>query len=60
MVYNPLLMYAVSIMLDLEVSVHVFFIRGEDNVVADALSRLLPDVATAAVPSLTISLFTPP
>ena len=58
--YNPLLMYAVSIMLDLKVSVRVFFIRGEDNVVADALSRLLPDVATAAVPSLTISLFTPP
>ena len=58
--YNPLLMHAVSVMLDSDVQVRVLFIRGEDNVVADALSRLLPDVATSVILFLTVAPFAPP
>jgi hypothetical protein len=58
--YNPLLMYATSLLMDHNVHLRVFFIPGEENVVADALSRLLPNVALSISPGLEITMFTPP
>ena len=58
--YNPLLMYAAALLMDCEVHLCVFFIPGAENMVADALSQLLPNVTISISPNLEISLFTPP
>lgn len=58
--YNDLLMSAVTMLLDFHVHLRVFFLPGVENTVADALSRLLPHVATSLVPGLSIEPFTPP
>ena len=58
--YNTILMEAVDALLDMEVSLRVFHIPGEDNTIADALSRGLFDVIRVQQPHLKIALFQPP
>ena len=43
-----------------KMSLCVDHIRGEDNVIADALSRALFDVTSTNFPGLIIAKFTPP
>ena len=58
--YNTILMAAVDVLLDSNISLRVFHIAGEANVVADALSRSLFDVVRAQQPLLKIAIFQPP
>ncbi|KAF9516124.1 hypothetical protein BS47DRAFT_1261334, partial [Hydnum rufescens UP504] len=58
--YNPILFLAVEVMLRANIDLRVFHVPGFDNFVADALSRLLPDVAISHVPGLSVSSFIPP
>ncbi|KIM22103.1 hypothetical protein M408DRAFT_31617, partial [Serendipita vermifera MAFF 305830] len=58
--YNTILMEAVGALLDMGISLRVFHIPGEENVIADALSRSLFDVVRAQCPQLKIGIFQPP
>ena len=58
--YNTILMEAVEILLDTGISLRVFHIPGEENIVADALSRGLFDILRAQQPRLNIAHFQPP
>ena len=58
--YILLLFKAVEIMMDLGVDVRVVHIPGTQNAVADALSRLLFQVANTLHPGLNITIFQPP
>ena len=58
--YNPLVMTAVDLALDLRVEFRVFHIPGDDNIVADAISRFLPGVLDTYAPLLRIQPFEPP
>jgi len=58
--YNPLVMTAVDLALDFHVEFRVFHLPGEDNVVADALSRFRFDVLATFAPHLCIMHFIPP
>jgi hypothetical protein len=58
--YNHLLRRCVDILLANEVQLRVLHIPGEQNIVADALSRCQFSSALASVPELSISPFQPP
>lgn len=58
--YNTILMEAVDALLDMDVSLRVFHVAGEENIVADALSRGLFDIIRVRQPHLKIALFQPP
>ena len=58
--YVSLLLKAVEIMMDFGIEVQVVHIPGVENVVANALSQLLFQVASAHQPGLSISTFQPP
>jgi hypothetical protein len=58
--FNDILKTVMSLLLHHHVSLRVFHILGEDNVVADALSRFENTRAIAACPDLSISSFQPP
>lgn len=57
--YNEIIKASVVLRLDAEVDVRVLHIPGEDNQIADALSRMDFDRALRLRPSLSISSFTP-
>ncbi|KZT25384.1 hypothetical protein NEOLEDRAFT_1148021 [Neolentinus lepideus HHB14362 ss-1] len=58
--YNNILRAAVDILLDSGINLRVHHIPGEENVIADALSRFQNHTATAVLPSLKVSVFQPP
>ena len=58
--YNHLLRRSVDIALANELDLRVLHVPGEQNIVADALSRCLFSVALDAAPQLKISPFQPP
>lgn len=58
--YNHLLRTAVDIMIAHDFSVRVLHVPGEENVVADALSRVMFSVALASEPDLKLFTFHPP
>ncbi|KDQ05557.1 hypothetical protein BOTBODRAFT_122606 [Botryobasidium botryosum FD-172 SS1] len=57
---NPILLTAVDLMIEFQFKLRVFWIEGEQNTVADALSRFDNARALDMEPSLIISAFTPP
>ncbi|KDQ08108.1 hypothetical protein BOTBODRAFT_119105 [Botryobasidium botryosum FD-172 SS1] len=59
-VLNPILLTAVDLMVEFNFKLRVFWIKGEHNRVADALSHFDNDVALDLEPSLIISTFAPP
>ena len=58
--YNDLLKHTVSLLINFNISLRVVHVPGEDNGIADALSRFDNTRATAACPDLSISAFQPP
>ena len=58
--YNLLLMQAIDTLLSARIQLRVFHIRGENNVVADALSRGQFQLARQLQPGVSIRLFVPP
>ncbi|KAF5379703.1 hypothetical protein D9615_005676 [Tricholomella constricta] len=58
--YNPFLITAVDLLIRFRVQLSVRHIPGEENGVADALSRHKFDVARELSPGLTLLPFTPP
>ena len=58
--YNELLKFMVSLLIKFNNSLRVVHIPGEDNGIADALSRFDNARAFTACPSLSISTFQPP
>ena len=58
--YNHLLKQAVDILIHHEYSLRVLYVPGEDNVVADALSRVQFSVALSTEPELKFYTFNPP
>jgi hypothetical protein len=58
--YNPILISAVDILRTSSMQLRVFFIPGQNNIVADALSRFNDTTALQHVPALSISSFIPP
>lgn len=58
--YNPLLFFAIELLLLHKLDLRVLHVPGVSNTVADALSRLLPDTAKSLVPGLSVRYFTPP
>ena len=58
--YNPLLKTAVDILISNNFSLRVLHVPGEDNLIADALSRVQFSVALSYEPSLTLFNFNPP
>lgn len=58
--YNLLLRCSIDDLIAFDVDIRVRHIKGEDNVVADALSRRHFSKATSLCPGLVINFFTPP
>lgn len=58
--YNPLLIYATSLLLDFDIRLKVIHVPGESNHIADALSRRLWQRAIDLSPGITITKFKPP
>ena len=58
--YNDLLKYTVSLLIKFNISLRVVHVPGEDNDIADALSRFDNARATAACPGLSIFPFQSP
>jgi hypothetical protein len=58
--YNDLLFCAVELMMDFDIDLQVVHIPGDNNTVADALSRYLFRTAIDLHPSLKIQVFMPP
>ncbi|KIM26683.1 hypothetical protein M408DRAFT_72399 [Serendipita vermifera MAFF 305830] len=58
--YNMILMAAVDVLLDSNISLRVHHIPGEENVIADALSRSLFNVVRSQHPLLKLAVFQPP
>ncbi|KIM34835.1 hypothetical protein M413DRAFT_49006, partial [Hebeloma cylindrosporum] len=59
-IYNSLLRHSVDILLHDELQLRVLHVPGDENIVADALSRCEFHRALCAVPDLKISPFQPP
>ncbi|EMD33083.1 hypothetical protein CERSUDRAFT_57208, partial [Gelatoporia subvermispora B] len=58
--YNRILRSAIDVRIDLDLDVHVHWIPGQENTVADALSRGALDRALEIHPGLNILPFIPP
>ena len=58
--YNHLLRHAVDILLKNDYSLRVLHVPGEQNVIADALSRVLFSIALDLEPQLKLFTFNPP
>ena len=58
--YNELLKFTVSLLIKFNISLRVVHVPGEDNGIADALSRFDNARAFTACPQLSISTFQPP
>ncbi|KAJ7471793.1 hypothetical protein FB451DRAFT_307877 [Mycena latifolia] len=58
--YNPLLRTAIDDLIQFNVDLRVLHVKGEDNSVADAISRQRFSNATERAPGLSIQPFTPP
>ena len=58
--YNHLIRTAVDVLIENDFSLRVLHVPGEDNVVADALSRVQFSVALQIEPSLNLYSFNPP
>jgi hypothetical protein len=58
--YNVLLMQAINSLLESGINLRVFHIPGENNVIADALSRGQFHLARHLQPGISIRLFSPP
>jgi hypothetical protein len=58
--YNNPLLVAVGILIRSHTSLRVFHIPGAENIIADALSRMLLHIVDAHHPGLVIRLFQPP
>jgi hypothetical protein len=58
--YNPLLKLAVDVLIENSYSLRVLHVSGEDNTVADVLSRVQFSVALSHEPSLKLYSFNPP
>ena len=59
-VYNPLLKSAVDVLIDQDFSLRVLHVPGEDNIIADALSRIQFSVALQKEPCMRLYDFHPP
>ena len=59
-VYNALLKSAVDVLIDNNYSLRVLHVPGEENTIADALSRVQFSVALSLEPNLKLSSFNPP
>src|SRR5258708_482502 len=59
-IYNPIIFASVKIHLELKINLHIFFIEGKKNTIADALSRCALPLARHLSPGLKILFFTPP
>jgi hypothetical protein len=57
---NSILLTAASLLISSGLQFRVFHTRGQDNVVADALSRFRNDIAYRCIPNLVIFDFQPP
>ncbi len=57
--YNLILMSAAMIWIDHSIDLHVFFIKGKQNIIADALSHWSFDIVRNLVPEVTIHHFMP-
>ena len=58
--YNHLLKQAVDILIEHDYTLRVLYVPGEENVVADALSRVQFSVALTFEPTLKFFTFNPP
>jgi hypothetical protein len=58
--YNPILFFSCATLVTHSIDLRVFHIPGDQNTIADALSRGLPHVALLAQPRLRIFAFRPP
>src|SRR5260221_14173993 len=58
--YNPIIFSPVKIRLHSKIDLHVFFIEGKKNTIADALSRRALSLARHLAPGLRILFFMPP
>jgi hypothetical protein len=58
--YNYLLKAAIDIIIRNNYSLHILYVPGKHNVVADALSRVKFSMALQAEPSLKLFTFNPP
>jgi hypothetical protein len=58
--YNVLLKAAVDLLIEHDVDLRVLHIRGDDNTVADAISRSNFSLVHHLLPELTLTLFQPP
>jgi hypothetical protein len=58
--HNPILLTTVDLLLSTAISLRVFHIPGEQNTIADALSRGLNTLVSDLLPTLIISPFIPP
>lgn len=58
--YNDILLSACRILMDTDIDLRVFHIPGDQNVIADALSRHLFHVVRQYTPNLSIQTFQPP
>ena len=58
--YNTIIFFAVEILLQSKTSLQVFHVPGVQNMVADALSRMMVHVAVTLHPHLDVRSFQPP
>lgn len=58
--YNPILITAVELLSTFDVQLRVFHIAGDDNIIADALSRFRFDIVHHYSPLLHVQSFEPP
>jgi hypothetical protein len=59
-IYNSVLMCAIDFTIDTSISTKAYFVPGNQNVIADYLSRFQNEKALALAPKLQISTFEPP